>query len=418
MLAQVEVAPRAGPGRCVVAAASRARASVSSTVSSAASAAASQPLLGLLDRRAVGAARARPGRRPRSRAACGRAGGRDAARRARCSCRRPARRARRTSACQAGEPRVRSSLRARCSRGSQDSATARSSASAGDGRGQGGRVDVVGRERRAAADAGRGGRRHAASASACWVWAVSTRTAEGRTGAARRWASSDAASVSSSSWDASSSSSSRCAASPRERASASARARSSASLVARPAASVAAVEHRPVPLRAAADGRGRAAPWPSAEGAVVGRGVEVVQRPTPSGSADAGGLLEAVDAPRRPRRGASRHRRPQARAAARPATARPPRTARVRNSRCSTACRSAEVARRNAWNRPWGSIATWVNWVQVIPSRPVTRWPASSSRLVSADPRRRRGAPRRRRGPGPGWCRCRAAWVAPRRGSG
>ena len=57
---------------------------------------------------------------------------------------------------------------------------------------------------------------------------------------------------------------------------------------------------------------------------------------------------------------------------------------RVRNSRCSTACRSGEVARRNAWNRPWGSIATWVNWVQVIPSRPVTSCPASSSRLVSA----------------------------------
>ena len=45
-----------------------------------------------------------------------------------------------------------------------------------------------------------------------------------------------------------------------------------------------------------------------------------------------------------------------------------------------------ELARRNAWNLPWGSIATWVNWVQVMPSSPVTSWPASSSRLVSGDP--------------------------------
>ena len=55
----------------------------------------------------------------------------------------------------------------------------------------------------------------------------------------------------------------------------------------------------------------------------------------------------------------------------------------VRNSCWSSWCRSSERARRNAWNRPWGSIATWENWVRFMPTRSVTRWPVSSSRVDS-----------------------------------
>ena len=76
-------------------------------------------------------------------------------------------------------------------------------------------------------------------------------------------------------------------------------------------------------------------------------------------------------------------------------------------------------ARRNAWNRPCGSIATWQNWSRFIPSRPETRSPASSSRLVRARPTRR---PTRSTSVTRAWLagrrRCRASWGAPRRGSG
>ncbi len=86
------------------------------------------------------------------------------------------------------------------------------------------------------------------------------------------------------------------------------------------------------------------------------------------GRADPGRLLEPVDHPGAPRRGGSGS---DGRSSTRRSTSQRSTSSnrRVRNSRCSTACRSAELARRKAWNRPWGSIATWVNWVQVMPEQ-------------------------------------------------
>ncbi len=55
----------------------------------------------------------------------------------------------------------------------------------------------------------------------------------------------------------------------------------------------------------------------------------------------------------------------------------------VRKSCWSSWWRSSERARRKVWKRPWGSIATWVNWARFMPTRRVTRWPVSSSRVDS-----------------------------------
>ena len=217
------------------------------------------------------------------------------------------------------------------------------------------------------------------SASPWSASAVSRRSASGSTGAARRCASREAARSSASAAEASSFSSSRRAVRPRPRASERARAASSACwspATARVAAS------RPdrrwassAVARVSSDAAHRSSEPSAASGSRSCRshpsGV-----PTPAAS----WIRLTTPAARswwvwHPRRSSTRRSTSQRSTSSK---------RRVRKSRWSTPWRSEELARRKAWNRPWGSIATWVNWVQVMPSSPVTSCPASSSRLVSA----------------------------------
>ena len=103
--------------------------------------------------------------------------------------------------------------------------------------------------------------------------------------------------------------------------------------------------------------------------------------------------------------GGATQRRPGDRAA----SARPGRSGSVWKTCWSRACRSSERARRKAWNRPCGSMATWQNCGEVEPDETGDEVAglveAGGQRVPGCGRRRRRGARRSRRGP--------ARWSSP-----
>ncbi len=116
-------------------------------------------------------------------------------------------------------------------------------------------------------------------------------------------------------------------------------------------------------------GLGGLAVGPPAQRAVVGGRAARSWTSQASGSGDVGGLADPADEVGDPLVGGV-VLAAQLAAGARAASARPARSGRCGRAAGAAGAARRSVARRNAWNRPCGSIATWVNWVRVMPEQP------------------------------------------------